>query len=360
MFARSSYQSLSTKEPTAKEAKPLEARPAIHKGLHLFVCLQIMFVTMCCLVVLHLQSDNTSPWVQTLYSPQTRLWIPLFAVNGYLLSCLAMRCVFPTTQLWLLRIGLVLATLSLTLLLAFFSALAVCDPMVRVIRDSALDRVIITGPSGTSSFGIYPTASTLPFLMMPISQVPAMGAGWFTENTPDFFQCAALTPYALDGRLMVGLALINLNCAFAIVTFIAHAFKGTFHATAHAVVLYCFLFVAIMDSIAIVVMNGPVWDWRMFYLGMASAVGASYLATSVLFLPPTPLPSPEKPNPAQLLPKTKTAALPAGTIARAAWICVQPIFAIESFFEKLDEPEDETLAIATENPFPDAQAGYHV
>ena len=357
MFARSSYQSLSssssTKEPNSKLL-------SAQKGLHILVSFQILFVTLCCLVVVNIESNNSSPWVQALYMPQTRFGILGLASSMYLLSCLGMRCAFPTAHLWILRIGNLMATLSLGLLMAFFAAVTVCDPMIRVIRDSDLDRLIVMGPSGTTSYSIYPTLSTPQFIVIPQSQLSTIGTGWIAEETPDFFQCAALTPYALSGRLMVGLALINLNCAFLISTSVAYAFKGTFHATAHACVLYCFLFVAIVDSIAIVVLNKAVWDWRMLYLGMASAVGSSYLATSVLFLPPAPLPAPEKTNASQLLPKAKSPPGSAGVVARATWLCIQPVLALESFFEKLDEQETELPDDAADSPFPENQAGYHV
>jgi len=369
MFARNSYQSLSspkdsnatTKEPNPN-AKDNSAKPiSAHKGLHILISVQILFVTLCCLVVVHIESNNSSPWVQTLYRPETRFAIPMLAASVYLLACIGMRCVFPTTHLWMLRIGNVMATLSLALLCAFFAALTVCDPIIRVIRDSDLDRVIVMGPSGTTSFSVYPTMSTPHFIMIPQSELSTIGTGWIAENRPDFFECAALTPYALSGRLMVGLALICFNCAFLVSTSVAFVFKGTFHATPHACVLYCFLFVALVDSIAIVVLNNAVWDWRMLYLGMAAAAGSSYLAASVLFLPPAPVPPPEKTNAAQLLPKPKTPAPSAGVAARATWLFIQPVIALESFFDKLDEPDTQPLADAADaSPFPEAQAGYHV
>jgi hypothetical protein len=188
-------------------------------------------------------------------------------------------------------------------------------------------------------------------VLSPLSEVAGLGSGWIAESIPDFFECSSETAYALNGRLMVGMALINISSAFIITTFIAQAFRGTFHTTAHAILLYCCLFVILTDSISAVVINEPVWDWRLLYLGLGSAVVSSYLAVSVVHLPPTPLPPAN--IGAQLLPKAPTSA---GSIARAAWVCIQPLLAVEYFLEKLDEEDPP------ETPFPEpttTEACYH-
>ena len=364
LFRHASYQSLSSPaDPKTGSAAPLVlAGGGVHKGLQLFVVLQILCVTMSCLAVIGAESDDhkTLTWAQAIYNPQTRFWLPLLSALTYMLSCVFLRVVFPTHRLWLLRLGLVCTTVALSLLLSFWSACIVCDPVVRVVRDTGLDHITIFG-----STAIAPSSWNGHVILSPLSLVSAMGPGWVAESAPSFFQCAALTPFALQGRMVVSLALLNVSFAFLVTTLLAHIYRGTFHATSYAIVLYSFVFVALIESIFAVVLNEEIWDWRLLYLMLASAAGSSYLAASVVNLPPPPaapllthssLIAANDTN-THLLPKTKPPPAPvlatAGTLGRATWLTIQPVLAVECFLEKLDDDNNNEISTAApENPFP--------
>ena len=318
---------------------------------------------------------------------QTRFWIPVLSLVAYISSCLLLRVVFPTTKIWYLKLGLTLAMVGMCLIVAFLASYTVCDPLVRLVRDVQLDNMVIMANSNVVGLAAaahqhalmtvlpphneflyshvqHETGVVTPDLMLlPLSQVPSMGVGWLSESIPDFFQCAALTPYALEGRLMVGLALVNINAAFLLTTTIAHYYyRGTVHASSFAIIMQCFLFVTLIEGITATVINNAIWDWRVLYLTLCSAVASSYLAASVVNLPPTPMASytatsndnkangGEKTSSTQLLPKTKPppsqpagppagTMMPAGTIARATWITIQPVLAVEYFIEQLEQED---------------------
>jgi hypothetical protein len=306
----------------------------MHKGLQMFIFVQTVFITICCLSVLNVENSKstTLPWVQAFYNPHTRVLFPILSVSSYALSCMLLYCAFPTAHLFLLRLGMFFCTCSLTLLCCFCASSIVCDPIIRLARDSSLDRIVVLTPDGHSSFGIVPAdMSNKPDLLLaPLSTLPHMGPGWVAENRPDFHECSSTTLYSYQGRLLVAVALVNVNSAFVIASAVAHLYKGTFHATVQAIVLYCFTFVLLVNGVSAVAINEKMWDWRMLGLGFFSAFVSSYLAVSVTHTPLPPAPSAD----ARLIPKPPT------TIVRAAWLTIQPILALQSFWEKLEEDDD--------------------
>ena len=361
MFRHASYQSMSSPPAEAPATKPTTAVGGVHKGLQRVVFAQILCVTLSTLLVVHIESGDGKalPWSQTFYNPQIRVWLPVLALVGYVASCLYLRLVFPTHRAWLLKTGLVLATLNMCLLVAFAAAYTVCDPIVRLVRDSTMDHMVIMGDNivkypilpGPHEF-FYQSHQHPSLLLTPLSQVSAVGPGWIAESDPDFFECAALTPYALEGRLMVGLALINVGVAFLMTTTIAHFCRGTFHASTYAIILYCFLLVILVECVLAVVINDSMWDWRFFYLILLSAIASSYLSASVVHLAPPPLSSDGNNSSehigelhstkTQLLPKTKpppTVPSPATSTTRAAWLAIQPILVVGYFLDQLDDED---------------------
>ena len=383
------------------EDKPAAAVGS-HKGLQFVVFLQLMCVLVCCLVVIHTQSTdgNVLPWAQLFANPHHRFWISFLSLLLYFVACAYLRTVFPTHHLWLLKSGLIFATVCLCLFASSLAAMTVCDPIVRVVRDGELDKMLVLGQSlgltvahhmladGKPHTFLYGMPQHPDLLLTPLSQVSGLGPGWLAETTPDFFQCAALTPYALEGRLMVGLALVNIAAAFLLTTTLARIAPRSVHATIYAIIGYCFVFVVLVQCICAVVINDSMWDWRVVCLTLASAVTSSYLSASAVHLPAPPQPphttttaslsnftEDNKTQNTQLLPKAKppppplaVAAsqqqLPSGSIARTTWLTIQPILAVEYFLDQLDEPDEPSATplvqpTATAMEYPAAGTLYH-
>ena len=360
LFRHPSYSSLSSSPPLDGKTAAIATnnKLLLHKGLQFFMFLQVFVITFCCLFVMTSESTDhkTLPLVEAFYNPRTHVLLPALSSAAYILSVVILYSLFPTSHLYLLRIGLLLCTLSLALFFSFFAAYFVCDPIIRLARDNTLDRILVLTPSGQSSFGIIPSDfgqnKNNELLLAPLSTLSELGPGWVAESRPDFFQCSATTLYAHNGRLLVAIALCNVNSAFLITSAIAYAFKGTFHATIHAIVLYAFVFIILVNGISAIVINEVEWDWRMLGLGLASAFVSSYLSATAIH---TPLPPPEKqqtPNAsASLLPKFANGKLSNGpvTIVRAAWLTIQPLLALQAFFEKMEE-EEEDVAVEPATP----------
>jgi hypothetical protein len=358
MFFRHSYQSLPTAVPTTTTDTSCNERLHAHKGLQFFVFLQILFVSLCCFLVTSHESDDhtTLPWVQAFFNPQLVALTPTLAFTTYFFACLFLYSVFPTTRLWTLRLGLLLVTLGIAAFFTYFAAFSVCDPIVRLVRDNELDRILVLTSAGTVSNTITfgPSAPTANMLLVPMSTVHDLGPGWIAETIPDSFQCAANTQYAHHGRLMVIIAHLNVATAFLITTALPYFLKATFHTTPYAILLYCFVYVLTMQGITTVVINQSLWDWRMFCLCMASSIVSSYLSIAVTHAgtPTTHVEKPSSSSSQGLIPKTP----PLTTLVRAAWLCIQPILALQAFVEWLDD-EDTS---AWEQPTPVEAIPYHV
>jgi hypothetical protein len=380
-FRHSSYHSLSSSPPLdgkndACSASNNNNKLLLHKGLQFFMFLQVFVVTFCCLFAMNSESTDhkTLPLVEALYNPRTHVLLPLLSGLSYILSVAVLYSLFPTSHLYLLRLGLLLCTLSLALLFSFFAAYFVCDPIIRLARDNTLDRILVLTPSGQGSYGIIPSDfgknQNNDLLLAPLSTLSELGPGWVAESRPDFFQCAASTLYAHNGRLLVAIALCNVNSAFLITSAIAYTFRGTFHATIHAIVLYSFVFIILVNGISAIVINQIEWDWRMLGLGLMSAFVSSYLSAAAIHTPlPPPSSSPQTTTAntasASLLPKfvsSKPLTAPV-TIVRAAWLTIQPFLAMQAFFEKLEEEDEEpapTTAKSNVAENPDPSPYHHV
>jgi hypothetical protein len=308
----------------------------MHRGLQLFIFAQIVFITICCLVVLNIEDENnhTLSWVQLFYNPHTKVLVPTMSLLAYFLSCLLLYCVFPTPHLNVLRFGLALALVSLVVFFCFLSSFLVCDPIVRLVRDTHFDHtpLYLLSPYDTFTYLTDTIANEkASSLLTPQSLVPQMGPGWVTEARPSFFECSSTTAYTHEGRLLIAIAMVNINTAFLLTSALAYIWKNSFHGTVHGIVLYCFVFILLINGVAAVVINESKWDWRMVVLGFFSAFASSYLSVAATHT---------------TLPEGLVSPIP--TTVRASWLLIQPILAVQSFLEKLEEDDESCFLV--DNP----------
>jgi hypothetical protein len=299
----------------------------MHRGLQFFIFAQILLITVCCLVVLNIENENnhTLPWVQTFYNPHTKVLIPTMSLLAYSLACLLLYCIFPTPHINMLRFGLVLALVSLIAFFCYLGSFLVCDPIVRLVRDTNLDHNFIFLPF-ESYLDDHHNEQVVGSLLTPQSLVSQLGPGWMTEARPDFFECSSTTAYTHQGRVLIAIAMVNINVAFLLTSAFAYIWKNSFHGTIHGIVLYCFLFTLLVNGVAAVVLNESQWDWRMIVLAFFSAFASSYLSVVATH---TPLPD-------------NIPLSPIPTTVRASWLLIQPILAVQSFLESLEDTEEET------------------
>ena len=362
----------------------------VHKGLQFFIVWELVFTILIVLAVVGSESSDGKylSWAEALYNPQTRFVIPFFTCLAYLVICTILRTMlFSTRKAWWLRLGMILAFICLTLLACFFAAYTVCDPMIRFIKNKDVGQVVYTSPTNTyvsythtaplSPGVIFPNLiQPDEYVLWPLSEISNLGPGWIVDtsavNGPEF-HCSAMTAYTLGGRIMLVLTMPTILMAFMLTTSLPQLFKDVpFHSTRRAIVLYSIAVVLVVGGICVVIINDSLWDWRILVLMSFSAICSSYLSVAVVHLPSppttiafsssyTPHSPPAAPENARthLLPTTNPAATttttassfhannnramptqPIPSVVRAVWLTIQPILAVESFFQMLDDEED--------------------
>ena len=345
-----------------------KALPVMHKGLQLFIMIEMVFTALIILSVVGAESQDgkTLVWAQLLYNPSCHYWLPILAFSAYALSCVLLRMVFPTHHLWLLRVGVTLSLCCLTLLVSLGAAYTVCDPMFRFVKDNSVGHVVYS--SSTNTYVNYVHSNFLPSnfifpnshqmlddqrLIWPASEFASLGPGWVLDSTqPSVIQCSSMTAYALSGRVMVILTVPTIMCAFLFSTSL-HLFlkDNPFHSTTKAIILYCIVVVLVLGAASVVTINNATWDWRMLNMWLFAVVSSSYLSSSVVnmsappkLLPPLPSSTPTENRTSQhLLPTKIVAPVVASTsLVRAVWMTIQPVLAVEYLLDQMDEEDAST------------------